>query len=94
VIYDLGLAIDERPRSSDVALEMQSPVDRVALRPLSARVAGTWGMARPQASEDSDAPALRWSSEFSQRENCHLHDAKMNGLSVFPPFSFVPKTIL
>jgi len=23
---------------------------------------------------DADAPALRWASEFSQRENCHLSD--------------------
>jgi hypothetical protein len=43
--------------------------------------------------KDSDAPALRWASEFSQRENCHQSIAanvfcKAYSLEVAVPWKF------
>ncbi len=46
-------------------------VDGVALRLRLPAQRAPWHMASSKHAKDSAAPALRWASEFSQRENCH-----------------------
>jgi hypothetical protein len=46
-------------------------VDGVALRLRLPAQRAPWRVANSRHTRDSDAPALRWASEFSQRENCH-----------------------